>query len=41
MVINAGISKVIVRVDDDHYRTVDVESEWVAQDESLSGEMGD
>ena len=40
MVINAGISKVIVRVDDEHYRTVDVESEWVAQDESLSGEMG-
>ena len=30
MVINAGISTVVVRVDDEHYRTVDVQAEWVA-----------
>ena len=40
MVINAGISTVVVRIDDEHYRTVDVEAEWVAQDESLDGVMG-
>ena len=40
MVINAGISTVVVRVDDEHYRTVDVQAEWVAQDESLDGVMG-
>ena len=33
-------STVVVRIDDEHYRTVDVEAEWVAQDESLDGVMG-
>ena len=40
MIINAGITMVIVRVDDENYRTVDVEEEWVLRDESLEGVRG-
>jgi len=40
MIINAGISTVIVRIDDTRYRTVDVETDWVADDESLEGVSG-
>ena len=40
MVINAGITTVIVRADDDHYRTVYVAAEWVETDDSLTGKMG-
>ncbi len=39
MVINAGISKVIVRVTADDYATYDV-LDWVKNDESLDGVMG-
>lgn len=37
MIINAGISKLIVRDDRDNYRIIDVES-WITNDESLVGE---
>ncbi|MEG0803768.1 MAG: deaminase [Pygmaiobacter sp.] len=40
MVINAGITTVIVRIDDDHFRTVNVESDWIGEDESLEGTFG-
>ena len=39
MIINAGISRVIVRVDDDNYRVVEVE-DWINHDESLEGTFG-
>ena len=39
MVINAGISQVIVRDDRDNYRVINV-SAWVEDDESLRGELG-
>ncbi len=39
MVINAGIEKVIVRDDKEHYRVIDV-ADWVADDESLRGVLG-
>lgn len=40
MVINAGIKTVIVRDDKDNYRSIDVEKEWVDNDESIVGSMG-
>ncbi len=39
MVINAGIEKVIVRDDREHYRVIDVNT-WIADDESLRGVLG-
>ncbi len=39
MVINAGIEKVVVRDTKENYRTVYV-SEWIENDDSLSGEFG-
>ncbi len=39
MVINAGISFVVVRDDREHYRTIDVNT-WIADDESLRGVLG-
>lgn len=39
LVINAGISTVIVRDDKDTYRVIDVES-WITDDESLKGVLG-
>lgn len=39
MVINAGIEKVIVRDDKEHYRVIHV-SDWIADDESLQGVLG-
>ena len=36
MIINAGISKVIVRDDRDSFRVIDV-SDWITDDESLTG----
>ena len=39
MIINAGISRVIVRVDDENYRVVEVE-DWINNDESLEGTFG-
>lgn len=37
MVINAGIKTVIIRDTLDEYRVIDVDSEWVLNDESLEG----
>ncbi len=39
MIINAGIEKVYVRDDKDHYRMVEV-SDWIINDESLDGKKG-
>lgn len=39
MIINAGIERVYVRDDKDHYRMVEVK-EWIMNDESLEGVMG-
>ena len=39
LIINAGIEKVIVRDDDEHYRVIPVQ-EWIDNDESLTGEFG-
>ena len=39
LVINAGISKVVVRDDKENFREIDV-SDWVADDDSLSGRFG-
>ena len=39
MVINAGISRVIIRDDADNYRIIPV-SDWIENDESLSGTFG-
>ena len=40
MIINAGIKTVIVRDTNDDFRVIDVDSEWIVQDESLEGVMG-
>ena len=37
LIINAGISMIIVRTPDGGYKTIDVESEWIAKDDSLEG----
>lgn len=39
MVINAGIEKVIVRDSDTEYRVINV-SDWIKNDDSLTGEFG-
>ena len=39
MIINAGIEKVYVRDDKDHYREIKVQ-DWIDNDESLEGVMG-
>ncbi len=40
LIINAGIQMVVVRNDKDKFNALDVENEWVVQDESLSSELG-
>jgi hypothetical protein len=40
MVINAGIEKVIVRINDTEYKIIDVQDEWVDADASLEIEGG-
>lgn len=40
MIINSGIGTVIVRDDKDHFRVVNVEKDWIDQDESLHLKMG-
>ncbi len=40
LIINAGIKNVIIRNDSESYTVVDVESEWVVNDDSLSDEGG-
>ncbi len=39
LIINAGIEKVVVRDDDEHYREIPVR-DWIDHDESLHGEFG-
>lgn len=39
MIINAGISRVVIRRDEEKYDTVDVQ-EWVTHDDLLDGMMG-
>ena len=38
-VINAGIEKVVVRLTKDEFKVIDV-SEWIDNDDSLSGQLG-
>ncbi|NLL91816.1 MAG: cytidine deaminase [Ruminococcaceae bacterium] len=38
MIINSGISTVVVRMSKDSYTTVDVYNEWVLNDDSLQGD---
>ena len=40
MIINAGISTVIIRYDEQHYRTVNVETDWIEEDDSLTEKTG-
>ena len=40
LVINAGIAKVVVRNTPTEYTVFDVQKDWVADDESLSGTFG-
>lgn len=37
MIINAGIRTVVIRDTKENYRVIDVESEWIENDESLEG----
>ena len=39
MIINAGISRVVVRDNENDYRTIDVR-DWIDNDDSLDGRMG-
>jgi dCMP deaminase len=39
-IINAGISTVIIRRSENEYATVNVSSEWIENDDSLSGKFG-
>ena len=40
MVINAGIKEVVVRNTPDTYTVVDVEKEWIENDDSLTDMLG-
>ena len=40
LIINAGISTVIVRDDEDSFRSIDVADEWISHDESLDEILG-
>lgn len=40
MIINSGIRTVIVRDTKEEYRVINVENEWIVQDESLDGVFG-
>ena len=40
MIINSGIKTVIVRDTKEDYRVINVENDWIAQDESLEGLFG-
>ena len=40
MIINAGISKVIVRNTDDTYTEIDVKLDWIDNDDSLGDQLG-
>ena len=38
LIINAGIKTVFIREDEEHYSTVDVEHDWIEEDDSLDME---
>ena len=40
MIINAGIAKVVVRRPEGKFVTVDVQREWIENDDSLTGVFG-
>ncbi len=40
MIINAGIKKVVIRLDENTFTALDVDEEWVENDESLTDEVG-
>jgi dCMP deaminase len=40
LIINAGISQVIIRVSHEEYKTIDVTAEWIEQDDSIAGAAG-
>ncbi len=40
MIINAGIKKVIIRNDENTFNALDVDEEWVENDDSLTDEIG-
>jgi dCMP deaminase len=39
LIINAGIKRVVIRDTASEYRVVDVEKDWVEQDDSLPQEL--
>ncbi len=39
LIINAGIAKVVIRDTPDQYRVVDVEKEWIGQDDSIPAHL--
>jgi dCMP deaminase len=39
VILNAGISKVVVRDTETEYRVIDTQ-EWIEDDDSLSGQFG-
>ena len=40
LIINAGIREVVIRVTDEDFRVIDVEEEWVRNDDTLDGLKG-
>jgi len=40
MIINAGIAKVVIRRSPTEFVTIDVQKEWIEDDDSLSGKFG-
>ncbi len=40
MIINAGIEKVIIRETMDTYKVIDVQKDWIENDDSLGDELG-
>lgn len=40
LIINAGIKNVVVRTSKNSYKIIDVEKDWIANDESITGELG-
>ena len=40
LIINAGIKNVVVRTSKNSYKIIDVEKDWISNDESITGELG-
>ncbi|MDD3430047.1 MAG: deaminase [Oscillospiraceae bacterium] len=40
LIINAGITTVVARIDDNAFKTIDVAQEWIINDDSLEGKLG-